>query len=101
MEIQNKILEFIYPMYEQAKIDEKKNTPTLIVVDEAVPAQLKYAPKKAFYILAFFFPTAFLLMIIVFRGEKIRYTIEKLNQFERSEMKFYQNLVKIYRLKLK
>jgi len=100
MKIQNKILEFIYPMYEQAKIDEKKNTPTLIVVDKAVPAQLKYAPKKAFYILAFFFPTAFILMIIVFRGEKILYTIEKLNQFENSEIKFYQYLIKFYRLKI-
>ncbi len=99
MEIQNKILEFIYPMYEQAKIDEKKNTPTLIVVDEAVPAQLKYAPKKAFYILAFFFPTAFLLMVFVFRGEKILSNFEELNQFEKSEKKFYQNLAKIYGLK--
>ncbi len=100
MEIQNKILEFIYPMYEQAKIDEKKNTPTLIVVDEAVPAQLKYAPKKAFIILGFFFMAFFVLMILVFRGEKILRDSQMKNQIEEKERKFYSRINRIYFMKL-
>ncbi len=100
MEIQNKILEFIYPMYEQAKIDEKKNSPTLITVDKAVPAQLKYAPKKAFIILGFFFMTFFVLLVIVFRGEKILNIKYLSNQVEEKEKRFFLRITKIYRIKL-
>ncbi len=100
MEIQNKILEFIYPMYEQAKIDEKKNTPTLIVVDKAVPAQLKYAPKKAFIILGFFFITFFILIVFVFRGEKLINMALPLNMVQQKEKKLYNWFIKVYRLKL-
>lgn len=96
MEIQNKILEFLYPMYEQAKIDEKKNSPTLLVVDEAVPAQLKYAPKRAFIILGFFFMTFFILMILVFRGEKILNSKKPQNRIEEKEGRFYSRIVRIY-----
>lgn len=100
MEIQNKILEFIYPMFEQAKIDEKKNTPTLIVVDEAVPAQLKYAPKKAFIILGFFAIAFFVFVAFVFRGEKLVNLVSPSNPFLEREKKFYQWFVKVYSLKL-
>lgn len=99
MEIQNKILEFIYPMYEQAKIDEKKSTPTLLKIDQAVAAQLKYAPKKAFIILGFFFLAFFLFIIIVFRGEKLLIENQPNNSFEEREIKFYLTLVKVFPLK--
>ena len=98
MEIQNKILEFIYPMYEQAKIDEKKNTPTLIVVDEAVPAQLKYAPKKAVVIMFFFFLALAIMIILVFRAEAIISNEELDNLVVEKERKFYSRIKYIYRI---
>lgn len=46
LEIQNKILEFALPMYEQAKVDEQKETPVVLVLDPAVPAERKSKPKR-------------------------------------------------------
>ena len=49
VEINSKILEFILPLYEQAKIEEKKDIPTLQVIDFAVPPEKKsYPPRMIF-----------------------------------------------------
>jgi tyrosine-protein kinase Etk/Wzc len=66
-EIQNKLLEFIYPVYEQAKIEEQKDIPSVLVVDKAVPPQKKSSPKRMLivtgaFILSFFFSMGFVLM---------------------------------------
>ncbi|HZY09988.1 MAG TPA: GNVR domain-containing protein [Bacteroidota bacterium] len=44
--IQQKIVEFLLPMYEQAKIDEQKDVPVILVLDKAVPPEKKYKPKR-------------------------------------------------------
>ncbi|MCK9424694.1 MAG: Wzz/FepE/Etk N-terminal domain-containing protein [Ignavibacteriaceae bacterium] len=67
-EIQNKLLEFILPLYEQAKIEEQKNLPVALVLDKAVPAQKKSSPKRAIIVLAsmllsFFISVIFALII--------------------------------------
>lgn len=46
VEIQNKILAFIIPLFEQAKIDEKKNTPVVLVLDQPYIADRKARPKR-------------------------------------------------------
>ncbi len=46
MEIQNKILAFILPLYEQAKIEEKRETPTILVLDKPFVAERKKKPKR-------------------------------------------------------
>jgi len=38
MEIQGKILEILVPLYEQSKIEEQRNIPTVLSLDVAVPA---------------------------------------------------------------
>jgi tyrosine-protein kinase Etk/Wzc len=63
IEVQNKILEVILPMYEQAKIEEQKNIPTIMVVDKAVPPILKYAPKRAFILIGITLFSFFSLVI--------------------------------------
>jgi uncharacterized protein involved in exopolysaccharide biosynthesis len=45
-ELQKKLYEFLYPQYEQAKIEEIKDLPTIDVIDEAVPAGLRSKPKR-------------------------------------------------------
>ena len=51
--LQETIMKFLLPQYEQAKIQEVKDTPSLQVLDEAVTPIKKYKPKRA-VIVAFF-----------------------------------------------
>jgi len=46
LEIQTKILTFLLPLYEKAKIDEKRETPTIIILDKPVVAERKSKPKR-------------------------------------------------------
>lgn len=66
-EIQNKLLEFIYPIYEQAKIEEQKDMPVVLVVDEAKPPQKKSSPKRTLivigaFLISFFFSLGYVLI---------------------------------------
>ena len=66
------------PMYEQAKVEEQKSIPTVMVVDKAVPPELKYCPKKAVIIIEFFLLFSFIFIPVVFWGEKsVREMISK------------------------
>jgi tyrosine-protein kinase Etk/Wzc len=49
VEIQYKILQFITPLYEQAKVEERRETPSVIVLDRAGPAERKAKPKIAIW----------------------------------------------------
>lgn len=52
VEINNAILEFVMPLYEQAKFEEQKDTPILQIVDYAVPPVKKsYPPRTVFTLL--------------------------------------------------
>jgi len=68
IEIQNKIMEILLPMYEQAKVEEQKSIPTVIVLDKAVPPQLKYKPKRTFIVagvsILFLFISLFIAFIL-------------------------------------
>ncbi|MCH7973378.1 MAG: hypothetical protein IH949_05750 [Bacteroidetes bacterium] len=99
IEIQTKVMEFVLPMYEQAKVEEQKSIPTLIVVDPAVPPTLKYSPKKAFIILLCFFLGLFIHLPIIFRMEGIHNLKMINNPLDEKENKFYSRLVKIYRIR--
>ncbi|MDL1892353.1 hypothetical protein FBQ87_05620 [Sphingobacteriales bacterium CHB3] len=49
VEIQYKILQFITPLYEQAKVEERRQTPSVIVLDKAGPAERKSKPKASLW----------------------------------------------------
>jgi len=99
IEIQTKIMEVILPMYEQAKVDEQKSMPTILIIDKAVPPQLKYGPKKGFIILTVFFISFFFFTITIFGGEKIIKEASNLNPLEEKELKAFQGILKFYRMK--
>lgn len=99
IQIQTKLLEFTLPMYEQALMEEQKNIPTVTVIDEGVPAELKDSPKKAFIILSVFFLFLFLFIPLIFRGEYI-YHNGPANDYEIKEKNFITKLIKLYRLKI-
>jgi capsule polysaccharide export protein KpsE/RkpR len=67
MEIQNKILAFILPLYEQAKIEEKRETPTILILDKPFVAERKKKPKRLTMVviwtfIGFIFSSSFFLI---------------------------------------
>jgi len=97
--IQESILEIVMPMYEQAKVEEQKSIPTILLIDEAVPPQLKYSPKRAVIVLGFLFLFSFFLIPTVFWGEKVLTRDKPENPLQVKESNFFKKIVKIYRLK--
>lgn len=67
VEIQTKILSFVLPIYEQAKIEEKRETPTIIILDKPYIAERKTKPKRLTMTIVFTilgFAVAFTLAVI-------------------------------------
>jgi capsule polysaccharide export protein KpsE/RkpR len=99
LEIQQKILEVTLPLYEQAKVEEQKSIPTIMVLDKAVPPQIKNAPKRATITIVISLLIFFMLLPIIFRGEKALTRSAHNNSLEESEFKFFTKVKKIYKLK--
>jgi len=64
LEIQNILYQFLFQQFEQAKIQEAKDTPVIIILSRASVPELKHRPKKAI-VTAIAVAAAFLLTIIV------------------------------------
>lgn len=81
VEINSSILKFILPLYEQTKIEEKKDIPTLQVIDDAIPpAKKSYPPRTILTLLITFsvFLMAFIFILMkenknLQSSEKMRY----------------------------
>ena len=71
VEIQYKILQFITPLYEQAKVEEKRQTPSVLILDKAGPAERKSKPKVLLYALLAFVSSLLISLIVVFTKEGI------------------------------
>lgn len=72
LEIQYRILEFVQPMYEQAKVEEVRNTPSVLVLDHAGPPERKARPKGSLYFVISFFASTFFGLLIVFSLEGLK-----------------------------
>lgn len=77
LEIQYKILEFIQPLYEQAKVEEARNTPSVLVLDKAEPADRKARPKGSIYALIGFVLSLIIGYFIVF----IKVLLKKMKEY--------------------
>lgn len=71
LKIQTEIYNFLYPQYEQAKIKEIQDMPTIEVVDKAVPMGRRSKPKRAqlcimAFVLAFIISSSFSIIADVF-----------------------------------
>lgn len=71
LEIQYKILEFVTPLYEQAKVEEVRNTPSVLVLDRAGPAERKAKPRGSLYALLSFVISLSLGLFAVFTMEMV------------------------------
>ncbi len=98
LEIQTKLLEFTLPMYEQAVMEEQKTLPAITVIDEAVPPEIKYSPKRAFIVLSIFFLALFFHIPFVFRAHYILSNPPE-NDFEKIEFKIFDLIRRIYKIK--
>ena len=58
VEVQSKLLEILIPQYEQARMEESKNIPTLQVIDEPKVPLNKVKPKRIFIVLGAVFMAA-------------------------------------------
>lgn len=75
VELQAKLLEYIYPMYEQARLEEAKDTPTVLVLDHAIPPEKKARPLRALIVvsaLVLGFVLSVLFAVFVTNGERRR-----------------------------
>ena len=83
LEIQYKILEFIQPLYEQAKIEEVRNTPSVLVLDKAAPTDRKAKPKGTIYAMIAFVVSLGIGFFVVF-------TIESMKKFRKISPRNYE-----------
>ena len=73
--IQEKIVEFLTPVLEQAKIDEQKNIPVVLVLDKAIPAQKKSWPRRSLIVIITVILSMGATILIIFIREKVTYAI--------------------------
>ena len=77
VKIQKKLFELLTQQYEQYKIEETKDTPTVQVLDKASPPETKYKPKRAVMVLIAGIVSLFLSVIFSFSLEYIERTKRK------------------------
>lgn len=73
--IQQKVLEFLIPLYEQARIEERKDIPVVSILDGAVPAEKKSRPKRWLIVATTFLSSwivAVILVLLIRRSESFR-----------------------------
>lgn len=85
LEIQYKILEFIQPLYEQAKVEEVRNTPSVLVLDKAGPPEKKAKPRVRVFFLIGLVGSLVLGLFIVF-------TVEMFDRLKVNDPKKYEYL---------
>ena len=61
-----KILEFVQPMYEQAKVEEVRNSPSVLILDKAYPPERKSKPKGSLYALVAFVASTLVGYFLIF-----------------------------------
>ena len=91
LEIQYKILEFVQPMYEQAKVEEVRNTPSVLVLDQAGPPELKAKPRGSLYFLISFLSSSLIGFFIVFSLQGIN----KMKVIAPDQFEYIKNSLKI------
>jgi len=69
--IQQRIYETIVPILEQARIEEQRDTPTLLVLDKPVVPEMAYAPRKRVIVTIFFFIALIVSIGIAFMRESL------------------------------
>jgi tyrosine-protein kinase Etk/Wzc len=83
LEIQTKILTFMLPIYEQAKIEEKRETPTILILDKPVVSERKTKPKRLTMVIV--------LTVIGFLGTSVFYLVKHKWKIFKADLKLKKN----------
>jgi len=99
LQIQNRLMEFILPLYEQAKIDEHKDTPVVLVLDRAIPPERKAKPKRTLIVLvlttlALMTATAWAFVAEIYDREKERNSKVAAMREELTSGRFYRQVIR-------
>jgi uncharacterized protein involved in exopolysaccharide biosynthesis len=79
VELQSKILEFLLPQFEQARMEETKNTPSLQIIDYPQIAINKAKPQRALIVIATTLMAGLFSVFYVlfeFRSRELRYALK-------------------------
>jgi tyrosine-protein kinase Etk/Wzc len=71
VEINSSLLKFLVPIYEQAKIDEKKDYPILQVIDKALPPSKRSYPPRVLFSICIAFFVLFIFVLFYYIRKKI------------------------------
>lgn len=74
--IQEKIVEYLYPLYEKARIDEHRDIPAILVLDKAVPPDRKSSPKRSIIVILSVVGTFVFVFGIILIRERINLEME-------------------------
>lgn len=92
VKIYTAMLEFIIPLYEQARFDEHKDIPILQVIDYGVPPEKKsYPPRTIFTLLITLSTVLFAYFIILLNENKSLQESEKLKYIKTNLFNFKRN----------
>lgn len=66
LEIQNQIMKYLYPQYEQARMEENKNIPSIQILDPPVVPIHKSKPFRALIVLVSTFSGSIIIIIVYY-----------------------------------
>ena len=91
VKIYGSVLEYLIPLYEQAKFDEQKEVPILQVIDYAVPPEKKAYPKRLLLTAIITFFILLIVIILLIIKETLNRTENPKIRLILSELKFKKN----------
>jgi capsule polysaccharide export protein KpsE/RkpR len=100
VQIYNKILEFVLPQYEKARLEEAKDIPAVQLLDYPQVAEKKAKPKRAFVVLAITFLFLILLCTYIITTERIKKLAET-NPERYQKIRFILSNLNPFRLRTK
>lgn len=86
VEIQAKLLELLMPLYEQARIEEQRNTPSLLVLDEAAPAVKASKPKRLILMIVVGAVSSLLAFFAALVVERVQQSRVSMSEGERAKL---------------
>jgi uncharacterized protein involved in exopolysaccharide biosynthesis len=79
VELQGKILELLLPLYEQAKIEEQRDTPSMLILDNATPPEKASKPRRLLI-------TAIVFVASLIIGTMLTFFVDYLERAKQSAM---------------
>lgn len=69
--VHQRMLEYLLPVYEQARIEEQKNVPVIVVLDEAKVAEKKSKPKRMIIVLVTVLLSMVVTIVLILLRERL------------------------------